>query len=341
MAAASLVLSSCGSADVGTTAITVSIPTSAVTSQPTSTTTTASTTTTPPSEPNAFFERVTLDAICSAGLGEPANYQLTASAFGTYPSVGTGHVEWNGVEVATFDIELGKNDQSVDSFSVGESGTGLFFVEDNEGGIIYSASVSVAACESAPDDPEYTLTLSASPYCLEFYPYVAVVLDTEPFYEEDEPIVILVLNSDSGVVALEENYYFPGEAESLDLGGVSGAVYLFGVDAYGTSSNEVSIEIPDCFIADVSVIQAVATCGPDEEWTLAVELSGRPGAIGTMFYTWEGALDGEIWDFELEEDGTWSFTGFWGPGFADGTVSLDTQGVASGNVPVSLIECGE
>jgi len=299
------------------------------------------TTTTPPPVPNAFFERVTLEAICSAGLDEPASYELTVSAFGTYPSVGTGHVEWNGTEVATFEIELGKNDQWVDSFAVGEPGTGLFFVEDAEGGVIYSASVSVAACDAAPDDPEYDLTLAASPYCLEFYPYVEVVLDTEPFYEEDEPIVILVLEADSGVVALEENYYYPGDPESIDLGGVSGEVYLFGVDAYGTSSNEVSIEIPDCFIAEVSVIQAVATCGPDEEWTLSVELNGRPGAVGNMFYTWEGAIDGEIWDFEIDENGSWFFTGNWGPGFAAGTVSLDTEPVSSGNVPVSLVECGE
>lgn len=337
--ALALVVAACGSETVIDT--TLPIQATVVTEATTTTTTVATSTTTSSTNaaPTSQFDRITLVGECSSEPGETPSYQLTAQAFGQVESQGTGAITWNGSEIATLGVELDKNGEWTETVDVAEPGSGVLSVSSDGGAIIYSASLSVSACEVAEPEPFYELTLAAGAYCLEFYPYIEIVVDSEPYYDEDEPLVVLTFDTDDDVMVSEDTYSFVGDPLSLDMGGVSGEVYLFAVDAFGTSSNAVTVSISECFIADVSIISAIATCGPDEDWTLAVELNGRPGATGSMFYSWEGALDGEIWNFTLDENGSWNFTGSWPDGHIDGIVSLDLA--SSGNVPVQLHECGE
>ena len=338
--ALTIVVAACGSEAVVDTTLPIQAtvndsPSTTTVTTALSTTTSATSATTSSNQ----FDQVTLVGACVSAPDEPASYQLTAQAFGQVESQGTGAITWNDSEIATLGVELDKNGEWTETIDVAEHGSGVFSVSSDGGAIIYSASLTVSPCDVAEPEPVYELILAAGAYCLEFYPYIEVLVDSEPFYEEDEPLVVLTFTAGDNVLASEDSYSHPGDPLSLDMGGVSGDVYVFAVDAFGTSSNAVNVTVPECFIADVSIISAIATCGPDEEWTLAVELNGRPGATGNMFYTWEGALDGEIWDFTLDDNGSWVFDGYWPAGYVDGTVTLDVAD--SGNVPVHMIECGE
>lgn len=330
-----LALAACGSD--ATTESTPEQPTITSVTVGTTTTTTTPSTTTTVSSPDATnrFERVTLDGECSPSNN--STYDLTVTAFGMVESIGTGSLVWNDVEIASLGVELDKEGFWAETLTVAESGSGVFSVSSEGGAIIYSASLTLEPCEVAEAEPDYEFTLSAGVYCQEFYPYLEVIVDSVPFYDDPEPLVLLVHDSDDDTITNEETYFYIGDPMSVDMGGVAGDVYVYTIDAFGTASNVANVTVPDCFLAEVSVITAQATCG--DEWTLDVVLNGRPGATGNMFYTWEGALDGEIWDFTLDENGSWSFSGYWPDATYQGTVTLDIGD--SGHVPVQILECGE
>ena len=192
--ALTIVVAACGSEAVVDT--TLPIQATVNDSPPTTTVTTVLTTTTSATSATTSsnqFDRVTLVGTCVSAPDEPASYQLTAQAFGQVESLGTGAITWNDSEIATLGVELDKNGEWTETIDVAEHGSGVFSVSSDGGAIIYSASLTVSPCDVAEPEPVYELILAAGAYCLEFYPYIEVLVDSEPFYEEDKPLVVFDL----------------------------------------------------------------------------------------------------------------------------------------------------
>lgn len=305
-------------------------------SVPTSDSTVASSTTTSTTAVTALLV-VNAEVVCYSFGSGPDQHDITVTVSGEPGSTVNGVLAWGSSGADLFDATLGPEPVEL-SFSKEVSGPGRVVISDDLGERV-EIPVRAGVCETVV--PGTILEIDAVAFCFEGgEPVVEYTALASPGIGTGGDVTVFVTDIGGELIYAET---FDGPVAegsgSIGLGDRTGRVTVNAVASSGESSPISFLEIPICAQVPLTIVTAEAACVRADDWELTLGVEGEPGVAGNYFYSWVGAIDGEVGEFRIDSDGFWAESLPW-PGDIEGQVSVVSfEDDGFGPIDVDVLPC--